>query len=95
MASALQGPLHLVGSSTGRVPALVYGSAWKMDRTTDLVYQALRNGFRAVDTAAQPKHYREDLVGDAIRQAIKDGIVKREGLYVDAFYRPVTLPHPF
>ena len=95
MASALQGPLQLVGSSTTRIPALVYGSAWKAERTTDLVYQALRNGFRAVDTAAQPKHYREDLVGDAIRQAIKDGIVKREELYVHALYAPITIPHPF
>ncbi|KAB8264604.1 NADP-dependent oxidoreductase domain-containing protein [Aspergillus pseudonomiae] len=44
------------------LPVFIYGTAWKKDRTTDLVYQALNAGFRAVDTAAQPKHYREDLI---------------------------------
>lgn len=64
------------------LPVLIYGTAWKKDRTTDLVYKALRAGFRAVDTAAQPKHYREDLVGEGIRRAIREGIVRREDLYV-------------
>jgi diketogulonate reductase-like aldo/keto reductase len=64
------------------LPTLIYGTAWKKDRSADLVYTALKAGFRAVDTAAQPKHYREDLVGDGIRKAIAEGIVKREELYV-------------
>lgn len=66
------------------VPVLIYGTAWKKDRTAELVHLALRSGFRAVDTAAQPKHYREDLVGDGIRRAIREGIVKREDIYVSA-----------
>lgn len=37
---------------------MLYGTAWKADRTAKLVHQALRSGFRGVDTAAQPKHYR-------------------------------------
>lgn len=64
------------------IPSFLYGTAWKKDRTTDLVHQAIGSGFRAVDTAGQPKHYREDLVGEAIRRAIGDGIVRREDLYV-------------
>lgn len=64
------------------VPALVYGTAWKKDQTADLVYRAIRAGFRAIDTAAQPKHYREDLVGSGIRRAIREGIVRRDELYV-------------
>jgi hypothetical protein len=51
-------------------PRLVYGTAWKKDRTADLVYQALKSGFRGVDTAAQPRHYQERLVGDGIRRAV-------------------------
>lgn len=31
---------------------------------------------------AQPKHYREDLVGEGIRRAIRDGVVRREDLHV-------------
>lgn len=75
------------------LPVLVYGTAWKKDRTTDLVYQALAAGFRAVDTAAQPKHYREDLVGEGIRRALRDGIVRRDDLHVGASV-PVLFAHP-
>lgn len=64
------------------MPTLIYGTAWKKDRSAELVYTALKAGFRAVDTAAQPKHYREDLVGEGIRKAITEGIVKREDIYV-------------
>ncbi|EEY21021.1 conserved hypothetical protein [Verticillium alfalfae VaMs.102] len=50
------------------IPRLLYGTAWKQGRTTPLVLAALRSGFRAFDTAAQPLHYREDLVGAALQQ---------------------------
>lgn len=66
------------------VPVFIYGTAWKKDRTADLVHQAINAGFRAVDTAAQPKHYREDLVGEGMRRAIKDGTVRREDLHVSS-----------
>lgn len=52
------------------------------ERSADLVYQALKAGFRGVDTAAQPRHYQEKLVGDGIKRAINEGIVTREELYV-------------
>lgn len=64
------------------LPVFIYGTAWKKDRTADLVHQAISSGFRAVDTAAQPKHYREDLVGEGVRRAIREGIVRREDLHV-------------
>ena len=71
---------------------MIYGTAWKKDRTAELVLQALRAGFRAVDVAAQPKHYREDLVGDALRTFLLDKEVKREELYVrDVFDIQVIL----
>lgn len=69
---------------------LIYGTAWKGDRTADLVYQAVEAGFRAFATAAQPKHYREHLVGEAIRRAISEGIVSRENLFV-RLHRPPSL----
>lgn len=68
------------------LPIFIYGTAWKKDRTADLVHQALQSGFRAVDTAAQPKHYREDLVGEGIRRAIQDGSVRREDLHVGVHF---------
>ncbi|KAF4631133.1 hypothetical protein G7Y89_g7004 [Cudoniella acicularis] len=65
-----------------KIPRLIYGTAWKKERSTELVYQAIKAGFRAIDTAAQPRHYREDLVAAGIRRAIEEGIVTREELYV-------------
>lgn len=75
---------HLLGSSLSspRMPKLLYGTAWKGDRTADLVYAALRAGFRGVDTAAQPKHYDERAVGEGVRRAVGEGLVQREHLFV-------------
>jgi len=49
-----------------RVPRLVYGTAWKEERTADLVTKALAAGFRGIDTANQRKHYFEAGVGEAL-----------------------------
>lgn len=72
-----------------KVPRLVYGTAWKKDQTAALVSQAIRSGFRGIDTAAQPKHYKEDLVGDGIREALRAGVCRREDLHVQ---NPKTYP---
>ena len=48
------------------VPALMYGTAWKEERTESLVRQALAAGFTAIDTANQRKHYHEAGVGAAL-----------------------------
>jgi len=70
---------------------MIYGSAWKKERTRDLVIDAIKAGFRAVDTAAQPRHYWEDLVGDAVRQLIREGTVTREELYIQTkFTKPMA-----
>ncbi|KAK8025645.1 aldo-keto reductase [Apiospora arundinis] len=70
-------------------PRLVYGTAWKKDRTADLVYQALKRGFRGIDTAAQPRHYQERLVGDGVRRAVAEGIVDRDALYLQTKFTSV------
>ena len=41
-----------------QMPRLIYGTAWKKETTTSLVIKAVLNGFRGIDTACQPKHYR-------------------------------------
>ncbi len=47
-------------------PRFIYGTAWKEERTEDLVRLALAAGFRAIDTANQRKHYNEEGVGAAL-----------------------------
>jgi diketogulonate reductase-like aldo/keto reductase len=63
-------------------PPLVYGTAWKEERTGALTRLALDAGFRAIDTANQRKHYFEAAVGDAIAAAIADGVVTRAELFL-------------
>jgi diketogulonate reductase-like aldo/keto reductase len=62
--------------------AFIYGTAWKKAETKRLVREALVAGFRRIDTAAQPRHYQEHLVGEALREAYAEEIVKREDIYV-------------
>jgi len=52
-----------------RLPKIIYGTAWKKADTARYVVQALKAGFRAIDTACQPKHYNEKGVGDGIAES--------------------------
>ena len=63
------------------VPAFIYGTAWKKDRTTSLVELAVDSGFKGIDTANQLIHYQEALVGDALLALQKKG-VKRDDLFL-------------
>ncbi|KAK5727375.1 hypothetical protein LTR15_003270 [Elasticomyces elasticus] len=81
-------------SRAARVPTLIYGTAWKKEKTRDLVRKALVTGFRGVDTAAQPKHYREELVGQGIGDAMKEVGIKRHDLYVQTKYTSVNGQDP-
>jgi diketogulonate reductase-like aldo/keto reductase len=69
-----------IGGAT--VPALLYGTAWKEERTADLVAQALRMGFRGIDTANQRRHYREADVGRALQAELRRGMLRREDILV-------------
>src|SRR5215469_8481683 len=63
-------------------PTFLYGTAWKEDRTAALTEQALRAGFRGIDTANQRKHYFEAGVGEALASAYREGIVTRPDLFL-------------
>ncbi|MBK24678.1 MAG: aldo/keto reductase [Halobacteriovorax sp.] len=74
---------------------LIYGTAWKKERTAELVELALKTGFKGVDTACQPKHYNEPGVGEGIANS---GI-KREDLFLQTKFTsiagqdPETIPY--
>lgn len=72
---------------------LIYGTAWKKESTSDLVETAIMAGFRAIDTACQPKHYEEALVGEGIKRACLKGI-KREELYIQTKFTPFAGQDP-
>lgn len=65
-----------------QVPRFIYGTAWKEDDTQRLTEQALRAGFRAIDTANQRKHYFEAAVGQGIAAAVGAGLVTRAELFL-------------
>jgi diketogulonate reductase-like aldo/keto reductase len=69
-------------SKLGKIPSLLYGTAWKGEATAGLVITAVAAGFKGIDTAAQRKHYREDLVGVGIEQAEKELGISREMLWL-------------
>lgn len=71
------------------MPNMIYGTAWKKENTTKLVEDALLSGFKAIDTACQPKHYCEDLVGLGLENAFKKGI-KREDIFVQTKFTPIS-----
>ena len=63
-------------------PDFLYGTAWKEDRTAALTEQALRAGFRGIDTANQRRHYFEAAVGQGLAAAYRAGIVTRSDLFL-------------
>jgi diketogulonate reductase-like aldo/keto reductase len=69
-------------------PAILYGTAWKRERTTSLVTRALELGFRGIDTACQPKHYDEPGVGRAVAAALSGGLGRHE-LYLQTKFTPL------
>jgi len=64
------------------VPDFLYGTAWKEDRTATLTEQAIRAGFRGIDTANQRKHYFEAGVGEGLAAAYRAGGVSRADLFL-------------
>lgn len=75
------------------MPAFIYGTAWKKQDTARLVVQAVKAGFRGIDTACQPKHYNESQVGQALAQLKVQGI-KRESLFLQTKFTPLSGQDP-
>jgi hypothetical protein len=58
-------------------------------RTTGYVIRAIRAGFRGIDTACQPKHYREDLVGEALVTLASEYGIQREDIFLQTKFTPI------
>jgi diketogulonate reductase-like aldo/keto reductase len=65
-----------------QLPDFIYGTAWKEEDTRALTEQAIDAGFRAIDTANQPRHYNEEGVGEAISAAMSEDLVGRDELFL-------------
>ena len=71
----------ILSAANVRVPRILYGTAWKKSETARLVGTAIRQGFRGIDTACQPKHYDEAGVGEGVAGSLGDALA-REDLYL-------------
>jgi diketogulonate reductase-like aldo/keto reductase len=69
-------------STPSPVPEILYGTAWKEDRTAALTELAIRAGFRGIDTANQRRHYHEAAVGEGLAAAYRAGAVTRDDLFL-------------
>ena len=70
-------------------PTFIYGTAWKKEATAELVKKAVKAGFNAIDTANQPRHYNETLVGEALNALAGDGI-SRDSIFLQTKFTPLN-----
>lgn len=75
-------------TGSGPIPAIIYGTAWKKERTKKYVIEAALAGYRAIDTACQPKHYNEAGVGFALADLHNTHGISRSSLFLQTKYTP-------
>lgn len=89
----MTGNAYVISACGVRVPGILYGTAWKKDRTAALVAQAVTMGFRGVDTACQPKHYDEAGVGAGLAVCLGAGL-SRNQIYLQTKFTPADGQDP-
>lgn len=67
---------------SGQEMPLVGFGAWKVDKDTcaEQIYQAIKAGYRLIDGAQDYGNEKE--CGEGVRRAIKEGIIKREDIFI-------------
>ena len=87
-----EGMTYQTLNSGDKLPQLGLG-LWKMpqDVCSDVVYNAIKNGYRLLDSACD--YGNEDKTGAGIKKAIDEGVVERKDLFVvsklwNTFHRP-------
>jgi len=76
------------------LPRLLYGTAWKKEDTARLVQQAITLGFRAIDTACQPKHYDEAGVGQGVAAGLAATGLTRADVFIQTKFTPLSGQDP-
>ncbi|EXJ78229.1 hypothetical protein A1O3_09390 [Capronia epimyces CBS 606.96] len=87
MVSEFQYPVLLSGSP---LPIRIYGTAFGPNRPVPHVIDALREGYRAIDTASTRKVHNEVSDGEDIATALQDAkmALKREDLFIQTKFAP-------
>src|SRR3989338_10163137 len=77
-----------------KMPKMIYGTAWKKGDTKRFVKEAIKQGFTGIDTACQPKHYNEGLVGEALCEVYAEGKQSRKDIYIQTKFTSVSGQDP-
>ena len=67
-------------SQGAKVPSIGIGTAYMSNDISEIIYSSIKDGTRLIDTAAV--YGSESGVGKGVKKAIKDGLVKREDLFI-------------
>ena len=72
---------------TGQKMPIVGMGTWKLDtkEAADTIYQAVKNGYRQFDGACD--YGNEPECGEGLQRALKDGLVKRDEVFVTSKVR--------
>lgn len=72
---------YITLNSGNKMPLIGFG-CWKVDPkdAPETIYNAIKTGYRLIDSASNYKN--EESIGKGINMAIKEGIVKREELFI-------------
>ncbi len=79
----------MTGIGGAERPRIIYGTAWKKGATAELVFTALSAGFRALDTANNLLHYAETAVGEGLRRARENGVM-RDDVFLQSKFSPLS-----
>ena len=76
-----------------KMPVIGLGTWTQDDKTVEMsVYEAIKDGYRLIDTA---QYYgNETGVGNGVRKAIDEGIVKREDVFVTTKWPSISARSP-
>ena len=75
-----------------KVPSLGLGTALITTDISEAVYSSIKDGTRLIDTAAV--YDSEEGVGKGVKKAIKEGIVKREDLFITTKLSKIEMTDP-
>ena len=75
-----------------KVPSLGIGTAYMTTDISEIIYSSIKDGTRLIDTAAV--YGSEEGVGKGVQRAIKEGIVKREDLFITTKLSKFEMTNP-
>ena len=75
-----------------KIPSIGLGTAYMTTDISELVYSSIKDGTRLIDTAAV--YGSEEGVGKGVKKAIKEGIIKREDLFITTKLSKYEMTNP-